>query len=311
MNALPPYRELPVMDGPGEYRHAWDHFPADDDFGCLRNLTPQARQRGMATVTEHEVVNLSLPLTHPDPPMTSRESLRHTIFELSRNSMDDRLDNFFLQASTQWDGFRHIRAREHGFFTGHPGGFADGDTRLGIDHWARTGIIGRGVLIDVSSPFRDLVARGAGDERCVIDADMLRAAAEQTPIEPGDVVCLRTGWMEHYWNCDQAARSRLADSRRWPGLSASAAMAELLWDWRISALIADNPAVEVSPGQPEVGFLHRRLIPLLGLPLGELFDLEQLADRCAALGRGEFLFVSVPLNLPGGVGSPGNAVAML
>jgi hypothetical protein len=74
---------------------------------------------------------------------------------------------------------------------------------------------------------------------------------------------------------------------------------------------ADNPAVEVAPGSPAVGSLHRRLIPLLGIPLGELFDFERLAEACRTRGRADFLLASVPLHLPGGVGSPGNAVAVL
>jgi hypothetical protein len=47
------------------------------------------------------------------------------------------------------------------------------------------------------------------------------------------------------------------------------------------------------------------------MPLGELFDFERLALELDRRERREFLFVSVPLKLPGGVGSPGNAVAML
>ena len=60
-----------------------------------------------------------------------------------------------------------------------------------------------------------------------------------------------------------------------------------------------------------MGSLHRRVLPLLGLALGEMFDFEALADRCRQLGRWEFLFVAAPLKLPGGIGSPGNAVAIL
>ena len=78
----------------------------------------------------------------------------------------------------------------------------------------------------------------------------------------------------------------------------------------VAAIAADNPAVEVVPGSREAGSLHRRLIPLLGFVLGELFDLEELAAACAADGRGTCLFVAVPLHVPGGVGSPGNAIAI-
>jgi hypothetical protein len=95
------------------------------------------------------------------------------------------------------------------------------------------------------------------------------------------------------------------------GLRADEAMARFFWDAHAAAVVCDNPAVEVVPGDATVGSLHRRLIPLLGLALGEMFDLETLAQRCGAAGRWTFMFVAVPLKVPGAIGSPGNAVAIL
>ena len=66
----------------------------------------------------------------------------------------------------------------------------------------------------------------------------------------------------------------------------------------------------LAPGDPAVGSLHRRLIPMLGFVVGELLDLGPLASLCAADSRWDFMFVAAPLNLPGGVGSPANAVAI-
>ena len=71
-----------------------------------------------------------------------------------------------------------------------------------------------------------------------------------------------------------------------------------------------NPGLEVSPGDRAVGSLHRRLIPLLGMALGEFFDLDNLAAACASDSRWDFLIVSAPLHLIGGVGSPANAVVI-
>ncbi|MCP9980820.1 cyclase family protein [Actinomadura madurae] len=86
----------------------------------------------------------------------------------------------------------------------------------------------------------------------MIDADALARAVDDAGAEvlPGDVLCVRTGWMRCYWESDTAGRDCLARSRRWPGLAGSASMAELLWDWRVSAVTADNPAVEAAPGRP-------------------------------------------------------------
>ena len=87
-------------------------------------------------------------------------------------------------------------------------------------------------------------------------------------------------------------------------------MARFLWNAHPAALCCDNPAVESAPGDPAVGSLHRRLLPTLGFALGEMFDFETLTQRCRADGRWTFLFVAAPLKVPGGLGSPGNAVAI-
>lgn len=51
--------------------------------------------------------------------------------------------------------------------------------------------------------------------------------------------------------------------------------------------MAHNPAVEVLSSDPAVGSLHRRLILALGTCLGELWDFETVAQRCAEEGRHE------------------------
>jgi hypothetical protein len=62
---------------------------------------------------------------------------------------------------------------------------------------------------------------------------------------------------------------------------------------------------------PNPGFaLHLALLPLLGMPLGEFWVLDELARDCAWDGQYAFLLVSVPLNVRGGVGSPPQAVAI-
>ena len=57
-------------------------------------------------------------------------------------------------------------------------------------------------------------------------------------------------------------------------------------------------------------FQHRRIIPMFGMPIGEFWDFESLADDCAKDGQYEVFLVAKPLNLPQGVGSPPNAYAI-
>jgi len=51
------------------------------------------------------------------------------------------------------------------------------------------------------------------------------------------------------------------------------------------------------------------MVPL-GVQLAELFDFDALAADCAADGRWSFLFVSAPLRIPGGIGTPCNPLAV-
>ncbi len=128
---------------------------------------------------------------------------------------------------------------------------------------------------------------------------------------------LRTGWLEWYKSLDATGREELRDSlgpgeaqHACPGLAASQETAAWLWDRQIAAIAADNVAVEALPVDPAVGFQHRRLIALQGMPLGELWDVEELAQACTQDGSYEFMLVAIPLNLPGGVGSPANTYAI-
>jgi kynurenine formamidase len=95
------------------------------------------------------------------------------------------------------------------------------------------------------------------------------------------------------------------------GIEDSRDMVEWFWDHRIAAVGTDCPAVEPWPWDfKNEGALHYRTLCLLGLPIGEQFNLEELAVDCAADKRYEFMLVSVPINLEGGIASPPNAVAI-
>jgi hypothetical protein len=74
----------------------------------------------------------------------------------------------------------------------------------------------------------------------------------------------------------------------------------------------DSPALEVLPvDQASIeGFLHIRLIPLSGIAIGEMFQLDALADDSAEDAVYEGSFAAAPLNKTGGSGSPANALAI-
>jgi len=311
---LPAYCDLPLVEGLG-MPHAWDVFGREDDLGTLNLIDDAAVLRGLAEARTGRRIGLSLPLDEPDPPLFGRGAIAQELVQLDRNTWDDRLLEVWPQSSSQWDGFRHVRCREHGYWTGVTADPADMGDRLGVDHWS-AGIVSRGVLLDLP---RHRAGQGTVldplDGTEVSAAELADVAASQgVDPGPGDVLCVRTGWPQAWRGLDPDRRRRIAsgeDDLVYAGLSGGEEVAALLWDWHVAAVACDNPSVEVRPGDPAKGSLHRRLIPLLGVVLGELFDLDDLAEACADAGRWTFTFVGVPLNMPGGLGSPANAVAIL
>jgi hypothetical protein len=56
--------------------------------------------------------------------------------------------------------------------------------------------------------------------------------------------------------------------------------------------------------------LHEVLLAGWGMPIGELFDLEKLAEHCQKVKRWSFFVTSEVCNVPGGVASPPNILAI-
>jgi kynurenine formamidase len=319
---IPPFDLLPRLPGNG-VQHAWDVWGRGDNLGTLNRLTGPTVAAAASGVRTGERIGVSLPLGLPDPPFFGRKGYRHSFEPMGQAAWDDWVDGFYLQCSSQWDGLRHIGSPDgwYGGWRGHP---SDDLEPLGIHHWAERGIVGRGVLVDLASlpPAAANGASGAAYDpftRVPIRPDDLSAAlrAQGVSLRRGDILCVRTGWMDKYLTLDTTGRTELADNMKEvtgyasAGLAGSEDMARFLWDSGIAAVACDNPAVEVVPSDRSDGFLHGRLITGLGMAIGELFSFGPLAAACQREGRHEFLFVAVPLNVTGAVGSPANAVAVL
>jgi kynurenine formamidase len=315
---VPEYADLPHFDRTPE-KHAWGVFGKDDQLGTINHLTPDRVVAAAKLVRTGKVINLSLPLNFPTTLYngTTRAGYQHKM-TVNRGGRDDLLDNFAMQGSSQWDGLRHVRYREYGYYGGRQDEDVDGKGELGIEHWAGHGIIGRGVLMDAVRFHEERGTPIDATQRVVITGADIEAflAARGTSVQPGDILLLRTGWLRWFQSLDtegqEALRGRLGGEFAidTPGYDPSAEGAGWLWDQRIAAIAADNPALEALKVLPETSFQHRRLIAMQGMAIGELWDLEALAADCAADGVYEFMLVSAPLNVPGAVGSPINAYAI-
>ena len=255
--------------------------------------------------------------------------------------VSDDLVVLHTQHSTQWDAFGHVGARfdadgdgtaEDVYYNGWRAGsdvvgptsaalagvgslgrldgVLDGAAStsdagpVDISSMARHGVQGRAVLIDLEAHLgRDRSVVGLAELSAVMSADGIT-------VEPGDIVVLHTGF----------ARS-IAAPGAWPASEGCAVLdgtdpdlQRWIRDSGLAALAADNVAVEAFPaadfraGRPSLP-LHRLCLFELGVHLGELWWLSDLAAHLRAAGRSRFLLTAPPLRLPRAVGSPVTPIA--
>src|SRR5579875_3841490 len=316
--SVPRYDDLPVA--PLRARHAWGIFGQEDSVGRLNLLGPERVLEAVRLVRKGSVFPLDAALDAFEPPLDdSRAPARHRILEgrgrEGLEHLDDVLDDYFPQVSSQWDSLAHIAAVPGLFYNGATPDDVLSGRRNTIDHWHRLGIVTRGVLLDVKRARE----QAGGDDTGAVDTSHgavtlsvadLEGARRRAGVEfsTGCIVLVRTGFRAWYAAQPSSVRASLPHARESPGLQHSEEMARYLWDSGAAAVASDTSAVEVWPPDwaresYDWGFLHRALIGRLGIPLGELWDLEALADDCDADGTYEFLVASAPLHLAGGIGS--------
>jgi kynurenine formamidase len=314
---LPDYDELPPAARGG--RSAWGLFGPDDSVGLLSLQTPDRVAAAGRLIRNGEVYSLNAPVNVPEPPLFRRGAVRHTLITNgSRAFFDDKLDNYYPQGSSQWDSLAHVAYGADQFYNGVTAEDVTVRARNTIGHWAERGIAGRAVLIDIDAA---LGGAGVGFDPAsprAITAGELDAARAAAGVEwqPGDVLALHTGFLGWHVRQDASVRQALAErgGLRNIGLAHDEEMARYLWNAHVAAVVADNPSVEVWPSDPSdeafpFGDLHRMLIGQFGMALGELWWLEDLALSCRRDGRYEVFLTAAPINVPGGVGSPANALA--
>lgn len=180
---------------------------------------------------------------------------------------------------------------------------------LGIETMAASAIQGVGVMVDLRTHF--------GDQRKAVGYDDLMAVmdADGVSVETGDMVCLYTGFANRVLDMQGAPQKDVLEGACCVLDGRDGRLLKWITDSGLAALIADNYAVEAYPAAPGSGArhaalpLHEHCLFKLGVPLGELWYLSELADGLRANGRHRFLLTAPPLRLTGAVGSPLTPVA--
>jgi kynurenine formamidase len=300
----------------------WGRWGDDDELGTLNLITDADVLRGVRAVRHGRVVSLGVNFDSAGPALvagrfnpqhymtaTPLDGPEQAIRRGSVRYLDDHVV-MPLQCGTQWDGLSHVYYDElmYNGFDPHQCVKSSGTTKLGIEKM-RNGIVSRGVLIDVAHA-RGVPWMEPGDAVVAEDIESI-AVAQGVEIESGDILVIRTGWWAKFVSD--------GDATEWwsgsPGLSASA----LPWlhEHNVAAIAFDNGMVEVRPDTVNdwetFTYLPVHAIALrdMGLPMGEIWDLEALSATCAELEQYDFLLTAAPLPFTGAVGSPLNPLAIL
>lgn len=303
----------------------WGRWGAADELGTLNHIQPSDVVAASALVQSGRVFSLSIPVDENGPQSGGfgRFNPIHLMirdgnaaatgttvrdFYGGRDRWIRGTDDLLilpLQSGTQWDALGHIVFDGH-IYNGYDATDVGSKGAIRNDiAKTRDRIVGRGVLLDIPRA-RGVAWLDPGEEIHAADLDAA-AAAQGVDVGRGDIVLIRTG---------QMAQCRADGS--WGSYAGGAAPGLALdtvgWihDHDLAAVASDTWGLEVLPNETPDVFqpLHIILIVHLGLLVGEIFDLEALADDCASDGRYEFLFTAPPLPITGGVGSPVNPLAI-
>ncbi len=289
----------------------WGRWGKEDQRGALNFITPERRAAAAKLVKTGEAISLALPLAtiaaadNPTP-------VTHLMVQAGFDSHDMDLpyagDYFAIaphgMANTHIDALCHVfwhGKMYNGFDAAEVG--SHGARKCAIDV-ARTGIISRGVLLDIPK-IRKVEWLEPGER---ILPEELEAAERDHGVRvgEGDVLLIRTG---------RAAMRKAKggwDPMRvgLPGLDA--ACLPWLHERKIAVLGSDSVSDVVPSGLDDVPLpIHVGTLVVMGIHLIDNADFDALASACGALGRYEFLFTMGPLILLRGTASPVNPIAIL
>jgi len=305
-------------------RHNWGRWGEEDERGAANLTTPAMIAAAAKLVESGEVFSLALPIGDPTPAFPGRPAGKHYFLMSGTDAVsgspynehapgfvynDDAID-IVLQGSTQWDGLAHAVAEDsvyNGFWAGNVTAMR-GAAKVAIGAM-REKFIGRGVLLDLAR----VASVDSLEPGHVVTPEELDAAceAQNVSVGEGDILLLRTGYLSRWWGLETADEKTayFMDGEPGPGF----ACVDWFADRDIAAVSCDTVGLEVLPGepnQPRVLPVHHSLLVDLGITIGELWELDKLAEACVADGRYEFLLIAPPLYLPRAVGSVLNPIAI-
>jgi len=311
---------LDVIEKTGKKLSNWGKWGPKDEVGTLNFVGPKELVNAGRMIKKGKAFSLGLPFDQNGPQVGSGWGRRfnpiHAMLASGVDAVAGRLDKgkiryaddfviMPLQCGTQWDALGHIFYKEK-MWNGYDARLVDsaGAEKNGIEK-VKDRMAGRGVLLDIPRFLGgDYLEDGFAVTNQILDAC---AKKQKVEIKRGDFVIVRTGQME---NCLYRGDWGGYSGGDAPGLAFE--NCEWLHDHEVAAICTDTWGCEVRPNESEQAFQpwHWIVIPMMGITMGEIFYLKDLADDCAKDKVYEFFFTAPPLPITGAVGSPINPMAI-
>jgi kynurenine formamidase len=299
----------------------WGRWGEHDELGTANLITPAKRLEGAACVRTGVAVSLAAdfepetPQFKPSYRLNPQRSMvdtgtdvragRQAAFGIPGHGFADDMVVMSLQASTHWDALAHA-FHDYRMYNGRPCELVGGKGAAANDiAVVRDRLVTRGVLADVAGHL-GVEALEPGHHVAVAELEAT-LAAQDVDVRSGDALLIRTGQLGLVRRT--GAWDRFVDQNE-PGLGWDA----LPWlrERDVAAVAADNWAFEAIPSGYDLPMpVHAIGIVYMGLLVGEIFELDELAAACRAQGDWDFLLAAPPLPFLGAVGSPANPVAVL
>lgn len=291
----------------------WGRWGTDDQRGTLNYITPAVIKGAMGLVKQGRVYSLASTLCGSGAYFVGnlrKEPWRFTGIEHrptpSQMATAEDMLTISTHSGTHIDALCHVWYC-HQLYNGFSANEVDGigANKNSIENVKS--LVGRGILLDVAG---NKGVRHLERSYAITTQDLEDClTAQNLKTQPGDIILVRTGWIQVFHEEGQEAfhhePSTGVPSN--PGLSYH--VAEWLHHHQTCAVGADNWSCEVRPSElPDYPLhFHEIFIRDLGGYIMETLDLEELArDKVY-----EFLFITAPLQVSGGCGSPINPLAIV
>lgn len=290
----------------------WGRWGERDELGTVNFIDSHKVLQAAKMVRRGDIYPLSVAVDRDGPQLgrTRRDNPTHFMTDLPRDNVrpdgtgtSDGTVLLPTQSGTQWDGLAHKSYRGQ-MYNGRSHELVTAAGAQANSIRAVSGrLMTRGVLVDLPR-LNGVDALEPGEE--ITTKQLERGlSAQRAVLAEGDILLVRTG---HLDKCRERGWAGFYGAA--PGLGTDTL--DWIYDCRLAGVATDTGAAEVKPSRvPGVDSpFHVIALVYMGLLIGEIFDLHDLAVACGADGSYEFLLVAPGLPISGAVASPVNPYAV-